>query len=463
MTKSNSQQIKLVCILLGLLMISCNLTRVMNGEPENGQPLVLDYQPQEAIDVIPGYKYTSAQRDTLASQGYPDRFMILFFREENAAGEGENVRMETWYYDQLGVEYVFRNGVMMKEQETEPVQLDGLGRTAYNPDLFRFGMGLGQLTAVVGESDFYRQPLNEDLIGGGELIYFQGLVVGIENDQLRYVETLPIGNAGLPYQEAAASSLDQETTAEEPITDTEEPAVQASPTPEGLNLGEGLLVFVGIEDNNYDIYTLNLETGEEIRHTRSPAMDAYPACPPDHSRIAFVSDISGEHQVYIMDPDGQNLVEATDFSGKKDFLKWMSNEEILFYDGVEELGYIKYHITERWRETVNPESIELYTKDAMMGPDGYYLASSEAPDGMDSEIVITNIDTGRTFQVTDNEVIGETRPVWSPDGRYLLFTRHDRGKTDLWIYTLKNEEFVQVTDTPNRKELSGCWLPALEN
>lgn len=460
MKKTNLQRLKMVSILLGLLMISCNFTAVMNGDTENGESLVLDYQPQDAAAVMSGYRYTSAQRDVLAHNGFPDRFLILFFKETGVRGEVENVRMEIWYYDRLGAEIVFRNGVLTKEQEKEPVQFDGMGRTAYNPDLFKFGMGMDQLTAVVGQSDFYRQPLNDELISEGDLIYFQGLVVGIENDQLRYVETLPIGNAGLPYQEIIENPLDQETVADELISNADQPASQATPTPEGPNLGEGLLVFTGIENNNYDIYTLDLATGEETRHTSTPALDAYPACPPNHSKIAFVSDSSGEQQVYSMDPDGGNLVKVTDFSGRKDFLTWMSNEEILFYDGQEEMAYIKVHITERWQETVNPESVELYRKDAMMGPDGYYLASAEAPDGMDTEIIVTNLENERVFQVTDNEGVGETRPVWSPDGRRILFTRHQGGNGDLWIYTFKNEEFVQITDTPGRVELSGCWLPA---
>jgi Tol biopolymer transport system component len=60
---------------------------------------------------------------------------------------------------------------------------------------------------------------------------------------------------------------------------------------------------------NYDIYTLNLHTGNFHRVTRNPAEDSEPAWSRDGEQIAFTSDRGGDYDIYVINADGSGEVE----------------------------------------------------------------------------------------------------------------------------------------------------------
>jgi len=189
----------LLFFILTITSIGCALPAALLPQPKPAGKLVLDYSPGVSADQVPLYEFSSEQHDQIINRGYPDRFLILFFVDQNDAGLDKEVRQETWYYDQIGLELVFHNGVLMREFQGDAIRMEGLGRTGYNPEFFYRGMGLAEISAITAQNGFYQEPISEDQDPRGMLHYFQGLVVGLENDQLRYVETLPLGDAGLPY------------------------------------------------------------------------------------------------------------------------------------------------------------------------------------------------------------------------------------------------------------------------
>jgi Tol biopolymer transport system component len=63
---------------------------------------------------------------------------------------------------------------------------------------------------------------------------------------------------------------------------------------------------------NYDIFTLNLYTGNFHRVTRNPAEDSEPAWSRDGKQLAFTSDRGGDYDIYVIDVDG--LGEVQNFS-----------------------------------------------------------------------------------------------------------------------------------------------------
>ena len=64
--------------------------------------------------------------------------------------------------------------------------------------------------------------------------------------------------------------------------------------------------------DNYDIYTLELQTGLLRRLTNDPAEDSDPTWSPDGSQIAFVSDRDGDYDIYVMKSDGTGEANLSD-------------------------------------------------------------------------------------------------------------------------------------------------------
>ncbi|MBI2448752.1 PD40 domain-containing protein [Candidatus Pacearchaeota archaeon] len=79
------------------------------------------------------------------------------------------------------------------------------------------------------------------------------------------------------------------------------------------------IAFVSQRDGNHEIYTMNPDGTEQRRLTNNNAEDMYPSWSPDGKKIVFESDRDGNYEIYIMNSDGS---EQADLTNNKDW-DWM--------------------------------------------------------------------------------------------------------------------------------------------
>jgi hypothetical protein len=70
-------------------------------------------------------------------------------------------------------------------------------------------------------------------------------------------------------------------------------------TPDGTSV-----VFMSTRDGNWEVYRLNLLTGEDTRLTTNAAQDGLPAVSPDGKWVAFASDRGGYWRIWVTPLDG---------------------------------------------------------------------------------------------------------------------------------------------------------------
>jgi hypothetical protein len=193
MQRNNKIILFAALIFLFFLSLSCNFApSLLENSKQFEDGLVQDYHP--AASSVSQYALSATQQAYVDEYGFPDRFTIFFFDEILPDGEMFSMRHESWHYDARGYEIVFRNGDKFTERNGAPIQIDGLGRTPYSPQGFTAEMNLDALLNVRGETGFFIQNVDDNLITG-ELIIIQGLAAGFEEGRLSYVETLPLGEA----------------------------------------------------------------------------------------------------------------------------------------------------------------------------------------------------------------------------------------------------------------------------
>ncbi len=75
--------------------------------------------------------------------------------------------------------------------------------------------------------------------------------------------------------------------------------------------GTELTLTANYQDDNYEIYTMDIASLKMKRITHDPALDTHSRFSPDGKSLVFVSDRSGTQQIWVMGRDGANPKQIT--------------------------------------------------------------------------------------------------------------------------------------------------------
>ena len=99
----------------------------------------------------------------------------------------------------------------------------------------------------------------------------------------------------------------------------------------GREHGEwGRIAFVSNREGNNDIYLMRPDGTDVVNITNHPASDRLPSWSWDGSKIAFQSTRNGNTEVYVMDDDGSNVVRLTDDPAVDTSPSWTADGRVLF-------------------------------------------------------------------------------------------------------------------------------------
>jgi len=161
------------------------------------------------------------------------------------------------------------------------------------------------------------------------------------------------------------------------------------------------------------------------------------------SKIAFVSNVTGTKQIYVMDYDGENQRRVTRDDLLAIYPEW-------FPDG-RKLAYTRYRSQrqEVCAVTVSSGAVQRLTSYpglnafATVSPDGRHMAMSLSRDG-NTEIYRLDVDGGNPKRLTFGRST-ESSPCWSPDGRRIAFVSDRSGTPQIYVMSATGETAERVT------------------
>jgi tricorn protease len=182
-----------------------------------------------------------------------------------------------------------------------------------------------------------------------------------------------------------------------------------------------------------DVFTVPIENGPTRNLTdSSSAHERFARWSPDGAKIAFISDMSGEDQVYVIAQDGSGQPEAltSDNLGMLYEPLWAPDgKHIAFSDCNAKLWVLDISAKKRV-EVARDEFGPL--RDYAWSPDGQWLAFSMGNWNGFSSVYVWGVADGKVHRVTD-DTSDTAGPAWDPSGDYL--------------YVLSNREFAPQIST----------------
>jgi Tol biopolymer transport system component len=193
-----------------------------------------------------------------------------------------------------------------------------------------------------------------------------------------------------------------------------------------------------------DIWRLELDdTGRAAKPATklivSTRIDHTPEYSPDGRRIAFGSDRSGNHEIWVSNSDGSNAMKLTSFDGPEVSVpQWSPDGRFIAFGASAEQSLV-YVISS---DGGTPRRL------VAGGPSGWsrdgkwiYFDSELAGK---SDVWKAPVNGGNPVQVTRS---GGMDGLESPDGRFLYYKKTANGVTSLWKAPVEGGEEVRILDS----------------
>jgi len=207
------------------------------------------------------------------------------------------------------------------------------------------------------------------------------------------------------------------------------------------------IVFVSNKSGNEDIFSMNLDGSELTQLTNHPGNDMYPSVSPDGEKIAYTSDIEGSWQIVIMNWNGTEKIQITNNPERNGYPTWSFDSRYIFFemyiDGDWELYRINSDGSSIKRLTFNPKADDWHPR----GHPFDYKVLYESGTVGHEDIYIMDYNGENIKKISDFN-LRKRVPSISRDGKIIVFGGYEGKNSDIFIMDSNGENIKKLTTNP---------------
>lgn len=189
------------------------------------------------------------------------------------------------------------------------------------------------------------------------------------------------------------------------------------------------ITFFSSRSGTADIWIVD-STGNQLRSlAKSESLEINPFFSPDGKRIAYQSDQGGRLEAWVMNADGSNQQQLTNIGVMGHFLRWSHDSDFLFFRCASGKQIV----------------MKISTSGGEPSPIGEIAGGSHMSFSPDQSKIMDVVGHKRlwvsplkggkpkmVFEFNEPEARIDY-PVWSPDGKWILFDKFQPQGGDIWI------------------------------
>lgn len=149
------------------------------------------------------------------------------------------------------------------------------------------------------------------------------------------------------------------------------------------------------------------------------------------TRIAFVSEVGRNKEIFIADYDGHNVRQLTKMNDLVLAPAWAQDDRSIFYTSYHAGNPNLYRTVLATGAFERVSAYKGLNTAAAVSPDGSELALTLSRDG-NSEVYLLNLATKRLRRLTFGTAV-DTQPTWSPNGQEIAFVSDREGAPQIYI------------------------------
>lgn len=222
--------------------------------------------------------------------------------------------------------------------------------------------------------------------------------------------------------------------------------------------GNGRISFTGDTSGNLDIYLINTNGENLVNLTNHPADDYSPTWAPDGTAFAYVSEQDGNPEIYVMDIQTRESRRLTDHRATDIDPAWSPDGRWLAFASNQARDHAAdtdiYIMDVRGKKVQRLTNKGGHNSTPAWSPDGEWIAFRSTQDGIGG-IHIMNTAGGKQRALTQ---VAATNPSWTSDGKHIYFSSDKLdgvGRPTLFVVDVDGDNPRKLIDA-----LQACEEPA---